>query len=274
MHRCLKKALLCGVSAASAFYGSAAPSSATVLDAQLTGVFSDPVYIGQGIDNSGTAPATTIISDGNILQWGTYPTPFANGTIYSALEFSGASVPVADQTTPIQLGTITYLNGTSETDSIIFGATLTFSLNGVTLGSDQVIITSTSNSYSGELDLSLSQAQHDADYVNICGSSSNICSTGIQAFEDTEGTAGVPFSTPVEAALYGTYSIDPGLLLTSATYVKGDGVVGERIAGTVPEPSTWTLMLLGFLGLGAASYAGIGKTLRRPRREALGAISG
>jgi len=92
------------------------------------------------------------------------------------LTFNGDFVPDADQSTPIQLGTITYTNGTSNGPTLIFGATLTFSLGGVTLGSDTVTITSTTNQSSG-LDLTAAQAQLDADYINICGPSSNINSS-------------------------------------------------------------------------------------------------
>jgi hypothetical protein len=133
-------------------------------------------------------------------------------------------------------------------------ATLTFSLGAVDLGSDQVIITTTTNQYSG-LDLTEPKAQLDADYINICGHSSNICGTAIQAFENTEGIGGVPFSAPVVAALNGTYTVDPGLTLTSAAYKSGDGVVGGRTPeGAVPEPSTWALLLLGFVWLGYAGW--------------------
>ena len=91
-----------------------------------------------------------------------------------------------------------------------------------------MIITSTTNLYSNVLNLTPAQAQNDADYVNVCGSGSNICGIGIQAYEDTEGSTGVPFSTPVLAYLYGTYSIDPSITLTDAEYVSGDGVVSGR----------------------------------------------
>jgi hypothetical protein len=85
--------------------------------------------------------------------------------------------------------------------------------------------------------------------INICGDSSNICGTGIQAFENTQGESGVAFSTPLVSALNGTYDTDPALSLTSATYVSWDGVVTGR-PSVVPEPSTWEMMLLGFAGLG------------------------
>jgi hypothetical protein len=155
--------------------------------------------------------------------------------------------------TPISLGVISFTNGSSYTSSAIFGATLTFYLGGVMLGSDQVIITSTANQYSG-LYLTNAQAQLDADRVNICGHTSNVCSTGIQAFENTEGSGGVAFSNPVMAELDGTYKIDPGIDLTQVSYQSGDGVVAYSPAQAVPEPSTWVMMLAGFAGLGFLGY--------------------
>jgi hypothetical protein len=238
-------------------------ASATVAEFQMMGVFSDPVYLGSILntpavgektfyDNSATAPASTIISsDGSTLQWGTNPaTPV--GTNYSLLQFTGAMLPLGDNTIPAQLGTITYTNGTSALNSIIFGATLTFSANGTILGSDQVLITTTSNQSSG-VELTPAEAQLDADYINICGNSSNICGQGIQAFENTQGENGTAFSTPLVAALEGTYNTDPALSLTDASFLSGDGVITGR-PSVVPEPSTWAMMLLGFAGLGLAGY--------------------
>jgi len=254
---CVIAIIGCGVSTA---------VSAAATDERIVGVFSDPVFVGYVFndpsvgektfaDYSAKAPATTFISpDGSTIQWGANTGAVPVGTPFSELTFSGDFVPDADQSTPIQLGTITYTNGTSNGPTLIFGATLTFSLGGVTLGSDKVTITTTTNQSSG-LDLTEAQAQLDADYINICGSSSNICATAIQAYENTEGIGGVPFSAPVVAALNGTYTIDPGLKLTSAAYSSGDGVVADRRPeGGVPEPSTWAMLLLGFAGLGYAGW--------------------
>lgn len=255
---------LCAVAIGS--WGLSTAASAAQTEEHLIGVFSDPVFVGflfnspsvgekTFSDYSASAPATTFISpDGSTIQWGTNTSPDPIGTPFSTLTFNGDFVPDTDQSTPIQLGTITYTNGTSNGPSIIFGATLTFSLGGITLGSDQVIITTTTNQNSG-LDLTGSEAQLDADYINVCGHASNICGTAIQAFENTEGTGGVPFSAPVVAALNGTYTVDPGLTLTSTDYKSGDGVVGGRTPeGAVPEPSTWAMLLLGFAGLGYAGW--------------------
>jgi hypothetical protein len=183
--------------------------------------------------------------------------------VYSQLTFTGAAVPISDQTTPILLGAIMFLNGTSELASIIFGATLTFSLNGVTLGSDNVVISTTSNQYSG-LGLSVAQLNEDADYVNICGNSSNICNQSIEAYEDTEGGTGVTVD------LYGTYTVDPGIDLTSVVLDPNqsgsiNGIVGNLppLGATVPEPTTWMMLFLGF--------AAVGYTLRRRGNRALSA---
>jgi hypothetical protein len=264
--------------------GASTAASATAAEDQIVGVFSDPVYIGYLYNNptvgqklyadySAGAPATTFISpDGGTVQWGTNTAPPNVGTPYSTLTFSGDFVPDTDQTTPIQLGSITYANGTSNGNSVIFGATLTFYLGGVDLGSDQLIVTSTTNQYSG-LDLTKSEAQLDADYINICGHASNICATAVQAYENTEGSGGLPFSTPVGAILKGTYSIDPSITLTSVEYQSGDGVVGTRAAeGAVPEPSTWVMLLSGFAGLSYAGWrARRGAALTVEHRVALGA---
>jgi len=258
--RCIKDAAI--ILAGGAIIWSS-PASAIEAVGQIVGTFSDPIYAGTVAngggyyDNTATAPSTTTATT-NYLQWGTDTVP-AFGTNYSSLTFSGATVPLGDQTTPTALGTITFSNGTSLLTSLIFGATLTFSLNGKTLGSDQVIITTTENSYSG-LGLSLSQLRTDADYINICGSGSNICGTGISAYENTEGTTS--YSTALTVSLLGTYNYDPSIQLTGASYVSGGGVVDQRIAGGVPEPSTWAMLLLGFAGVGFIAY-------RRRSRPAL-----
>jgi hypothetical protein len=264
MPRIFNSLALCAVAIGG--YGVSTTAFAAATEEKFVGVFSDPVFVGYLFNNptvgsklfqdySANAPATTFIStDGSTIQWGTNSGGVPIGTPFSTLTFSGDFVPDADQSTPIQLGAITYTNGTSNGPSIIFGATLTFSLGGVTLGSDQVIITTTTNQSSG-LDLTAAEAKLDADYINICGHSSNICATAIQAFENTEGTGGAPFSAPVVAALNGTYTVDPGLKLTSAAYNSGDGVVESRTPeGAVPEPSTWAMLLLGFAGLGYAGW--------------------
>jgi hypothetical protein len=249
---CIKTTAFALVGSALIWSSPASATSAT----EIIGTFSDPIYAGTVAngggyyDNSVSAPSSTSATT-NLLQWGTNTSVPLFGTNYSSLTFTGAPVPFADQNSPIALGTITFLNGTSALNSLIFGATLTFSLNGQTLGSDQVNITTTQNSNSG-LGLSPSQLRTDADYINICGSGSNICGTGISAFENTEGATS--YSNALTVTLFGTYQVDPGIQLTGVTYASGDGIVDQRVAGGVPEPSTWAMMLLGFAGLGFMAY--------------------
>jgi hypothetical protein len=251
-----RSTLMCGAAASAVLCWSAVDSSATVSveEGTITGVFTAPVYSGfvandpgygsaTYLDNSTTAPATTSISsDGSTLTWGN-----------SSVQFTGATVPLADTTTPVKLGTITYTDGESDLDSLIFGATLSFSLDSMLLGFDKVINTTTKNLSNGD-DLTSAQANRDADYLNICGNSSNICYYDIKSYDNTEGVDGARFSTPFVAALYGIYSIDPGLTVTGVSPGGGDGGIGMGLAGGVPEPSTWALMLLGFVGLGFAGH--------------------
>jgi hypothetical protein len=66
-------------------------------------------------------------------------------------------------------------------------------------------------------------------------------------------------------------SIDPFLSISSScgcaadfNLVLSDGITNG--APTVPEPATWTMMLLGFAGLGFAGYRGSRRTTARPKR--------
>ena len=239
----------------------------------IVGVFSNPVVIGNllndptvGVttyqDDTGTAvycfyagPCSgTGGSSGSVLSWGTSP---VGGTVplnqsFSQLTFTGATVPQIPGGR-YSVGTITYINGTSENGSEIFGATLSFYLNstsGEFLGSDNVIISATVNQNSGT-GLTIDQLQTDADYINICGPASDICASSLEAFEDSEGGVGV------SADLTGT--ID-GLVLNQITLSPGQdpntsGSIGNLPAlGQVPEPSSWALM---------ATVAALGAALAR-----------
>jgi hypothetical protein len=240
----------------------------------IIGVFSDPIYSGfvthdptissppTYFDNSATAPLSLSIvnstdptlagtpalqATGSKLQWGSDASVDPSEQ-FSELIFFGAPIP-ADIHQPFEAGVITYLNGTSDLTSLIFGASLSLYDNVVSpetyLGTDHVIITTTSN-----LDVDLAQ---DADYINICGNGSNICGSSIEAYEDSEGGTGVT------AVLQGQIVGDPQLQFTDVTVspdqLATGGLVGnEAAAGVVPEPSTWSMIILGFAGIGFIGY--------------------
>jgi len=203
-------------------------------------------------DNSGTAISTIVNSTnpalagtpplqatGSLLLWGANPSQ-------SALIFFGAPIPT-DFSQPFFAGRFTYLNGTSALASLIFGVTLSLYDNVVDpahfLGSNQIFITTTNN-----IGSPLAQ---NADYINVCGNLSAICSQSAQAFEFSEGGTGVTFD------LYGKIVGDPMFISLDIELTPGQdpvtsGVVGNLPQGAaVPEPASAGILAaaLGLFGL-------------------------
>jgi PEP-CTERM motif len=242
----------------------------------IIGVFSDVGASGeylnspalgeaQYVNNAGTAvysitnsSATSVYGSpptqttGSSLKWGTYPAGegVSPDEAYSELNFFGGVVP-SDIHEPFQIGTITFLNGTSILSSQIFSADISFYDNTVSpstyLGTDQIYISTTNNFYQA--------TSQDADWINICGNGSNICNTRVEAVETYEGGTGVT------ADLYGSIVGDPTLAISSVAMAPGqtatgNGFIGEgrQMATSVPEPSTWAMLLAGFAGLGFAGW--------------------
>jgi hypothetical protein len=232
----------------------------------VIGIFSNPVFAGSIVNdpslgasavfnNTGTAvysinnsTSTTLAgtppmqASGSALVWGA-DNAVPPSEQFSVVTFFGAQVP-ANAAQPFQLGTVTYLNGTSTDNTQIFGATLSFYDNSVTaanfLGSDNLIITTTHN-----LGQSVFQ---DADYINICGNNSNICSKSLEAIEATEGGTGVT------ANLFGTITGDPMVTLTDIALAPGQSTTTNGFVGSdpplgenVPEPTTRTMMCVGLV---------------------------
>jgi hypothetical protein len=231
----------------------------------ITGIFSDPVLYGYilnetGIgsltyaDDTGTAvigtatPASPACAGSNMLCWGTGPDlDIPASEQYSELTFTGSTSFNSSSSASQQVGTISYLNGTSDDGTTIFGATLSFYDNSVFVGSDNVIISTTENQYSGT-GLTQAQLQTDADYINICGNDSNICASSIEAYEDSEGGTGVLVD------LSGTLIGDPMLVLNGVNIDPSQGscttcgtVGNEPALGEVPEPSALALMSTGLI---------------------------
>ena len=209
-----------------------------------------PPFVSTSIDPGGGNPQAT----GSTLRWGTETSgavpPSEN---FSLLTFQGRQVPMelhsdcstANIVNCFKVGTISFVNGSSQNDSIIFGATLNFYDNSVSptnsLGSMDVLISSTQN---------IGTPAQNTDYVNICGNNSMICNATItkslNAIEATEGGMGVA------ADLFGTILGDPQLILADMVLVPGqsavtNGFVGDDspVASLIPEPASWIVLVIG-----------------------------
>jgi hypothetical protein len=226
----------------------------------LTGVFSSPVLAGNLVnyptygttsfaDNTGTAvigtatPGGALCAGANTLCWGTAPDlSIPASEQYSQLTFVGSTAFNPNNPGIQSVGSITFLNGTSDLGSLIFGSNLSIYDNGNLVGVYNVIINTTSNQYSGT-GLTPAQLAIDADYINICGNQSNICASSIEAFEAGEGGTGLTVD------LTGNLVGDPQLFLDGVNLDPSEsgctscGVVGsEPGLATTPEPSGLILM--------------------------------
>jgi hypothetical protein len=227
----------------------------------VVGVFSDPQLTGslvaldgtnQFMDNTSTAfysivnsttpalPGATQQSTGSALTWGANP-----GS--STIVFTGKTVP-SDPYQTFDLGTITFNNGTSDLNSLIFGAKLTlYATPNGTISSSQpngdstLSIVTTANLGLGGTE------QHDADFVTLSGIAN-------QSFNVLEGAGAT-------AELYGKFVDDPTIVLTSIVLNPGqDNVAFIGNGQPVPVPETSSLLV------GAGIFGLIGFEWLRQRR--------
>ena len=226
-------------------------------------VANDPVA-GQNtyLNNTGTAVFNIhndVVGNNNFatsdFNWGTFSSPNPNGFLpLSLIVFAGSVIPSTHDTTAFNIGSLTFLNGTSDLNTLIFGATMSFYAGSVStanfLGSDSIVITTTSNVFGVPGGLT----NGDDDYLNICGTLSSICGTSIEAVESSEGgsLAGVTVN------LSGTIVGDPILTISSVALAPGQDSTTNGFLGTdptigaqAPEPASWALMtsalVLGYL---------------------------
>jgi hypothetical protein len=214
---------------------------APVYSGTVNGTFSNPILTGNVINTDGTPlfennttsafyVLTPLSPSNDTITWGNSTT--TSPPVFSFLNFVGATYTNEPVNTPFLLGTISYLNGSSDLDTLIFGATLTMDLgNGIDVKTTNISIDTTANT-------GLSAAR-DADFVSFSG---------------LPNTFNVVEGQQATADIYGEIVGDPTVTLTQLTLdpnsALGAGFIGNGVGG-VPEPDAWMMLLTGFLGLGS-----------------------
>ena len=214
------------------------PAAAHAVSGTVVGVFSNPVLTGNTIDgatgvpspldNTGTAAISGIGTSSFI--WGTGAFVPNN----SILSFFGNTVTGQPGNAPFALGTITFANGTSNLNSLVFGIDLTLSVPSdpsVTPLVAHISIVTTNNT---------GAVSQNADFISF--------SAFPNTFNVYEGAAAT-------ANLIGQFVGDPLIQLLQITLQPGQGAngfIGTGLPSTVPEPGTLALLGAGFLMYGLA----------------------
>ena len=209
------------------------------------------------LDNSATAAynvSNNVVNNNSAsssLSWGTYSGTLTGFQTFSLLVFVGNLIPSTHETAAFNLGSLTFLNGTSDLGTLIFGAQMNFYAGSISatnyLGTDSITVTTTSNIFN----VPGGVASGDDDYVNICGPLSGICGTSIEAVESSEGGTGLVVN------LFGKIVGDPVMSISSVDLAgtqspTTNGFLGSdpAIGAQTPEPASWALitsaLVLGF----------------------------
>jgi hypothetical protein len=229
---------------------------------QVYSQWEDPVFVGTLLDGAtglvyppGTVDTSTSASyslgsatpgSPTTITWGANTCSPCTAPISSSVAFTGDVIPAGYDSEVFPIGSFNYTNGSSVNGSEIFGATLVLyavdpTLGNIPIGSVDFKFTATVND---------GTAAQNADYLNVEGISTS--------FNVLEGAS-------ASASLYGIidgfepayFQLDPG---------QTGGFIGDSLPApsSVPEPSTWVMMIAGFAGLGFLA-------VRRRRQGAIAA---
>jgi hypothetical protein len=212
---------------------------ANAISGKVIGLWADPLLAGNLLRTTGqteffdnTATAQYHINNspdgsfGSALTWGIRgvggPQPF------SVLNFFGATLTGVPANSPVSLGRITFLNGTSDLNSLIFGAKLILSIkNDLSvdpLAANVTIVTTENTGF---------DANFDADYFYF----DVLFPKTFNVYEGTNATIDV----------FGQFVGDPQIQLTNILLIPGEtgGFIGNGTPQPIPEPATLVVTMAG-----------------------------
>ena len=226
----LKAAATATVLMCCAMLVSIAPATALPISGPIVGVFANPVVVGSSVDgatgvlvprdNTGTAIFTG--TGTNAFDWG----GGAFALNHSTLSFIGNTVTNQPVNQQFALGEIIFTNGTSDSNSLVFGVDLTLSVP-----SDPTVTPLTTH-------LSISTT------INTGTNAQNADFIGFSTFPNTFN--GYESATAA-ANLIGQFVGDPLIQLTQIVLQPGQDSSGFIGSGRpLPEPGTLAMLALGF----------------------------